>query len=87
MKEQILDFSMAPPEEFINIKRGYDLFLTNTKRERYFGYVDKKELKYICKHFGYVNPKTFLQGCVFGAGALLIYQMYVSSKEDKLEKE
>lgn len=86
MEKRILDMSALSLEEFNKIKGGYDLFVSNTKKIRYFGYVDKKSLKHLNKAFGYTNPKTFLKGCAFGAGALLLYQFVVEVKEE-YEKE
>lgn len=87
MKERFLDMSVLSLEEFNKIKGGYDLFISNTKKLRYFGYVDKKSLKHLNKAFGYVNPKTFLQGCAFGAGAIIVCGLYLNWVEEHEKKD
>ena len=71
--KQVLDLTNFSEEDFTKIKRGLDLFNTNNC-SRYFGYVDKTELKTLNKSFGVVTLSDVVVGGLVVAGGILVVQ-------------
>ena len=66
--------------------RAYETFLNATDRMRYFGYVDKKELKKLCRKFNYTDTRSFIKGGITVAALIGLYNLYLKSKETKPEE-
>lgn len=64
-ENKTLDLSMLSDTEAAAVKNGFDLFLKgeNTKA-RYFGYVDKTDMKRFAKIFGYIDKRSLILGAV-----------------------
>lgn len=65
---------------------AYEKFLNATDRLRYFGYVDKKELKKLCRRFNYTDTRSFIKGGIAAAALIGLYNLYLKSKETKPEE-
>ena len=65
MENKFLDMSMCSQEEFERVKNGFDKFINNTDRRRFFGYADKKELKKLNRMFNYVDGRSWFAGVMF----------------------
>ena len=61
MNEKILDLSTLPDSAVIAIKEGFKMFTENTDRQRYFGYVDKRDLRDMCKRYEYTDVASFMK--------------------------
>lgn len=70
MSDKILDCSTFSKEEFENIQRGFKHFMERTHINRYFGYVDKKELKNLNRAFNYTDKRSFVKGGIVTAGVI-----------------
>lgn len=66
---------------------AYRTFLTATDRLRYFGYVDKKELKKLCRRFNYTDTRSFIKGGIVTAAIIGIIYAIRKSKETKENEE
>lgn len=63
--KRILDLTdFCNDEEFAAIKTGLEAAKANTNIRRYFGYVDKRGLKTLCKWCGYVDKGAMWKGAV-----------------------
>lgn len=52
--ERVLDLSTLSEEDYLKILKGWNDFANpSNSRVRYFGYVDKTEIKKLAKVFGY----------------------------------
>ena len=91
MNEKVIDMSMLSDWEAASIADGWRKFNENTKIPRYFGYVDKTDLKAMNKAFKYVDTKSWVSGVVVGAGLVLGYGYYKlrkkKTKEENVPKE
>ena len=47
--------------------QAYKKFLESSAKVKYFGYVDKKNLKDICRYFNYTDKKSFAKGGITAA--------------------
>ena len=65
MSEKILDLSALSQADYELVKTGWESFNNNTKVARYFGYVDKKELKKMCRFMNYVDTRSWIGGLLF----------------------
>lgn len=70
-----------------HIVSGFTKFVNNTDRLRYFGYVDKRDLKKLCKTFRYTDARSFVKGGIVTAAAIGLYNLYKKSKETKPVEE
>ena len=68
MSDKILDCSKLSEAGFDAIKNGYDKFVKPSSRLRYFGYVDKRDMKDLCRNFRYTDKRSFVKGGVAVAG-------------------
>lgn len=73
--------------EDAHIVSGFTKFVNNTDRARYFGYVDKKELKQLCRYLKYTDTRSFVKGGIVTAAAIGLYNLYRKSKETKPEEK
>lgn len=64
MNERILDMSALSQADYERIKTGWEQFNKNDCA-RYFGYVDKKDLKKLCRVFNYVDTRSWVSGLLF----------------------
>ena len=64
MNEKILDMSVLSQLDYEKVKSGWDKFNTNTCA-RYFGYIDKKDMKNLCRTMNYVDGRSFVSGMLF----------------------
>ena len=91
MNEKVIDMSMLSDESAARIANGWKLFNENTKIPRYFGYVDKTELKAMNRAFNYVDTRSWVSGAIIGAGLVLGYGYHQlrkkKAKEKNVEKE
>lgn len=51
----------------VSAVNGYKMFLENEGTLRSFGYVDKKELKRMCRLFNYTDTRSFVKGGITAA--------------------
>lgn len=65
MNEKILDLSALSQADYERVLAGWEDFNKNTKVARYFGYVDKKNLKHVCKFMNYVDARSWIGGLLF----------------------
>lgn len=89
--KRILDLTnVCNDAEFAAIKRGFDAAMANTDRRRYFGYVDKHELKTICKWCGYVDKAAMWKGAVVAwlgmAGGMVVIKLLENRRKKPNEK-
>jgi len=70
MSDKIIDCSSFSDREFENIQRGFKHFMERTHLARYFGYVDKKELKNLNRAFNYTDKRSFVKGGIVAAGVI-----------------
>ena len=69
------------------IARGFDKFCdVNVRGQKYFGYIEKKDLKYLCRGFNYTDGLSFVKGglvtaCV--AGAIVLVSKEVKERRKK----
>ena len=70
MSDKILDCSGFNEQEFECVKRGLSSMFSNTNKRRYFGYVDKKELKKLNRLFHYTDKCSFVKGGIVVAGVI-----------------
>ena len=63
--------------------QAYKYFLESKARKRYFGYVDKRELKRLCKDFNYTDARSFIKGGI--TAAVIIWVLSKFRKNDKTE--
>ena len=64
MNERILDLSTLSQMDYEKIKVGYEKFNNNTC-VRYFGYIDKKDMKNLCRAMNYVDARSWISGLLF----------------------
>ena len=64
MSEKILDMSALSQADYDRIKTGWEQF-NNNDCARYFGYIDKKDLKKLCRMFNYVDTYSWIGGLLF----------------------
>lgn len=80
--KRFLDCSELSMEQFTKIQNGYNCFLNDTNKARYFGYVDKTELKTLNRLFGYCDRRSWFSGFVIGAGVIVLCNSYKKTKEE-----
>lgn len=80
-ENKMLDCSKLNTTEVEAVRRGLTKFMESTKA-RYFGYVDKRELKNLNRLFNYTDKRSFLKGSAITVGAF-----WVGSKIKKKFKE
>lgn len=86
MDENMKKVSEMLANDAVSVK-AYETFLSATDRLRYFGYVDKRELKKLCKAFNYTDTRSFIKGGIVTAAAIGLYNLYKKSKETKPVEE
>ena len=69
------------------IVKAYETFLNAGDRPRYFGYVDKQDLKKLCKAFHYTDTRSFVKGGIAAAAIIGLYNLYRKTKETKPAEE
>jgi hypothetical protein len=82
MDENMKKVSEMLANDVISVK-AYETFLTATDRLRYFGYVDKKELKRLCRRFNYTDGRSFIKGGITVAAIIGLINLYRKTKESK----
>lgn len=83
MNEKILDMSVLSQADYEKIKTGWEKF-NNNNCARYFGYIDKKDLKNLCRTFNYVDTRSWVAGLLFVP--VVIGSAYVGHKIHKFNK-
>lgn len=88
-ENKMLDCSKLNTTEVEAIKRGLKKFVDeNTHKARYFGYVDKADLKVMNRVFHYTDTRSFLKGSAITAGVLWVgSKIKKKLKENKPEQE
>lgn len=66
---------------------AYKTFLDSTDRKRYFGYVDKKMLKSMCREFNYTDTRSFIKGGIVAAVIIWAINYVRKSKEAESTEE
>lgn len=76
--------------EFASMKDGLEQMTTNTNIARYFGYVDKRGMKYLCKAFGYVDKAAMWRGAVSAwlgiAGGMVVIKLLEKRRKKPNDK-
>lgn len=80
MDEKLKTISTMLANDEISVK-AYETFLTATDRLRYFGYVDKHELKRLCRAFNYTDTRSFIKGGIAAAAIIGLINLARKSKE------
>ena len=86
MNEKVIDLSMIPEDKAELVLSGWKKFNENTSCARYFGYVDKHELKKLVGKFHYFDGRAFIGGGLVATGIILgwgFYQMHVQKKSEE----
>lgn len=83
MNEKVIDLTAIDEAAAERIMKGWKAMETNTHCARYFGYVDKEQLKVLIKKFGYFDTKAFIGGGLVGAGLVLAYGFYKMRIQEK----
>lgn len=84
MNEKTLDLSALSDIEVAKVKTGLDQFLNDKSKIRYFGaVVGKKDLKKLCKLFGYCDTRSWIGGAICGATAMFGGMAYCAYKHKK----
>jgi hypothetical protein len=65
---------------------AYKKFLESTDRLRYFGYVDKRNLKVLCRNFNYTDTRSFVKGGITAAVIIGTISLIRKSKEETEER-
>lgn len=86
MDENMNKIATMLANDVISVK-AYETFLTATDRLRYFGYVDKKELKDLCRKFNYTDSRSFIKGGITVAAIIGLISLCRKAKESKLVEE
>lgn len=86
MDEEMKGVSTMLAENEILVK-AYKTFLDATDRVRYYGYVDKKELKKLCRKFNYTDTRSFVKGGITAAVVIGAIKLYRNRKDKKLAEE
>ena len=85
--KRFLDCSELSMEQFTKIQNGYNDFLNSTNKARYFGYVDKTELKILNRVFGYVDGRSWMSGLLIGVGTTIFCYNYKKLKENERKRK
>lgn len=86
--EKILDCSSMSDFQFTSVKQGFDAMVNNVHKHRYFGYVDKVNLKDILRTLHYTDKRSFVKGGLFVTGVIIAGKAAKHLIEKKLaEKE
>ena len=86
MDENMKKISEMLANDAVSVK-AYETFLNAGDRLRYFGYVDKRELKKLCKAFHYTDARSFVKGGIATAVLIGLYNLYKKTKETKPVEE
>lgn len=82
MKEELRKVAERIVDDEIAMS-AYKHFLESTARKRYFGYVDKDELKRLCKEFNYTDTRSFIKGGIAAAIVIWLFKEYRNYQEYK----
>ena len=85
MMKRFLDCSELSMQEFTKVQAGYNDFLNN-RCDKYFGYVDKKTLKYLNRAFDYVDGRSWISGTLIGGLSVAAYVWYKNQIKEHNEK-
>ena len=62
------------------IARGFDKFCdVNVRGQKYFGYIERKDLKYLCRGFNYTDGLSFVKG------GLVVVENYKTECKRKMQ--
>lgn len=69
------------------IARGFDKFCdVNVRGAKYFGFIEKKDLKYLCRAFNYTDGLSFVKGGLVTAGvagAIVLVRKEIKERRKK----
>ena len=85
MMKRFLDCSELSMQEFTKVQAGYNDFLNN-RCDNYFGYVDKKTLKYLNRVFDYVDGRSWISGALIGGLSVAAYVWCKNQTKEHNEK-
>jgi hypothetical protein len=86
MDENMNKVATMLANDAISVK-AYETFLNATDRLRYFGYVDKKELKQLCRRFNYTDGRSFIKGGITALAIIGLIKLYRKAKESEQIEE
>lgn len=66
---------------------AYKKFLEGGGRLRYYGYVDKRELKSLCRNFNYTDTRSFIKGGIAASVIILAINYIRKINETKSTEE
>lgn len=86
MEEEMTRITTMLTNDVVSVN-AYKKFLEATDRLRYFGYVDKKELKRLCRTFNYTDTISFVKGGITAAVIIGLISVIRKSEKAKNDEE